>query len=240
MELDPILVKVAGKEVEVWPKVSPRSNRVRLAVKPGPKIILSFPPHASLASAKAFLKDNLPWLEKVVARARPVQASLVEHLTKFSWLTLDERHLAVEIATGTRTSLKISKEEEVVKLIIPAENQETCAVRALRRLAETGLSLAVARLSARVGVTVSQVSVRDQTTRWGSCSSSGTLSLNWRLILLPPMLHDHVILHELSHRKHMNHSARFWNQLAAWDPEWEKHDQALTRRWNVIMDLGRA
>ncbi|MEI6460510.1 MAG: SprT family zinc-dependent metalloprotease [Verrucomicrobiota bacterium] len=240
MDFDPILVKVAGKVIEVWPKVSSRSNRVRLAVKPGPKIILSFPPHGSLASAKAFLKDNLPWLEKVVSRSRTVQTSLIDHLTKFSWLTLDERHLAVEIAPGTRASLKISKEDESVKLIVPEDDPEAGAVRALRRLAETGLSLAVARLSARVGVTVSQVSVRDQTTRWGSCSSSGTLSLNWRLILLPPMLHDHVILHELSHRKHMDHSPRFWNQLAAWDPEWEKHDQALTRRWNVIMDLGRA
>jgi predicted metal-dependent hydrolase len=83
------------------------------------------------------------------------------------------------------------------------------------------------------------VSVRDQTTRWGSCSTTGTLSLNWRLILLPPMLHDHVILHELSHRRHMDHSDRFWNQLAAWDPDWKKHDRELNKRWNVIMDLGR-
>jgi predicted metal-dependent hydrolase len=64
-------------------------------------------------------------------------------------------------------------------------------------------------------------------------------SLNWRLILLPPMLHDHVILHELSHRRHMDHSDRFWGQLAAWDPDWKKHDRELNKRWNVIMDLGR-
>jgi predicted metal-dependent hydrolase len=98
----------------------------------------------------------------------------------------------------------------------------------------------VERLSRRVGVTVAQVGVRDQTSRWGSCSANGALSLNWRLVLLPPLLHDHVILHELSHRRHMDHSERFWNQLAAWDPQWKKHDRELTRRWNVIMDLGRA
>jgi len=84
------------------------------------------------------------------------------------------------------------------------------------------------------------VSVRDQTSRWGSCSQQGSLSLNWRLVLLPPVVHDHVIYHELAHRKHMDHSDRFWNQLAAWDPEWKKHDRELTKRWNVIMDLGRA
>jgi predicted metal-dependent hydrolase len=53
------------------------------------------------------------------------------------------------------------------------------------------------------------------------------------------MLHDHVILHELSHRRHMDHSDRFWGQLAAWDPDWKKHDRELNKRWNVIMDLGR-
>lgn len=147
--------------------------------------------------------------------------------------------MALELAPGARGAIRISQTEDKVNLVIPAADPEAGTVRVLRRLAETGLTLAVARLSAQVGVTVQQVSVRDQTSRWGSCSTAGTLSLNWRLILLPPILHDHVILHELAHRRHMDHSDRFWGQLAAWDPEWKKHDRALTKRWNVIMDLGR-
>ena len=146
---------------------------------------------------------------------------------------------AIETEQGTRGSIRISKTEDKVNLIMPSADPEQGAVRVIRRLAETGLGLAVDRLSSRVGVTVEQVSVRDQTTRWGSCSTTGTLSLNWRLVLLPPLLHDHVILHELSHRRHMDHSDRFWNQLAAWDPDWKKHDRELNKRWNVIMDLGR-
>lgn len=235
----PITVHVAGQAMQVWPRVSERTTRVRLSVKPGPKVVLTYPPHASRASALAFLQDNLPWLERVLAKARTVQPSLMSHLRKFPWVTLDERLLAVEMAEGTRGAIRISKSEDKVNLVIPVADQEQGAVRVIRRLAETGLGLAVDRLSSKVGVTVEQVSVRDQTTRWGSCSSTGTLSLNWRLILLPPMLHDHVILHELSHRRHMDHSDRFWSQLAAWDPEWKKHDRELTKRWNVIMDLGR-
>lgn len=241
MEQDdqPITVHVAGKAVLVWPKVSVRTTRVRLSVKPGPKVVLSYPPHASHASALAFLRDNLPWLEKVLAKARTVQPSLTSHLRRFPWVTLDDRLLAIEMEQGARGSIKISPTEDKVRLVMPESDPETGAVRVVRRLAETGLSLAVDRLSRKVGVTVQQVSVRDQTTRWGSCSTVGTLSLNWRLILLPPLLHDHVILHELSHRRHMDHSDRFWNQLAAWDPDWKKHDRELTKRWNIIMDLGR-
>lgn len=235
----PIPIQVKGQALLVWPKVSARTTRVRLAVRPGPKIILTYPPEASLASALAFLRDNLSWLEKALGRARPVQSSLLGHLEKFPWLTLDDRLLQVAVAPGPRASAVLSKEDDSVRLIVPPQESEAGAVRALRRLAETGLGLAVARLAGRVGVSVTQVSVRDQTTRWGSCSATGALSLNWRLVLLPPLLHDHVILHELSHRRHMDHSERFWNQLAAWDPAWKKHDRELTRRWNIIMDLGR-
>lgn len=235
----PITVHVAGRPVLVWPRVSDRTTRVRLSVKPGPKVVLTYPPHASHASALAFLRDNLPWLERVLAKARTVQSSLPEHLRKFPWLTLDDRLLAIEMQEGRRAACRLSAAEDKAMLVLPADDPEAGSVRVVRRLAETGLGLAVDRLSRRCGVEVGQVSVRDQTTRWGSCSSTGGLSLNWRLVLLPPTLHDHVILHELSHRRHMDHSDRFWKQLEAWDPEWKKHDRELNKRWNIIMDLGR-
>jgi len=239
-DAEPIVVPLDGRSVEVWPRLSTRSLRIRLAVRPGPKVILSYPPQASRTSALAFLRANLAWLEKVVAKARPVQASLLDHLERYPWATLDDRLLEVRVATGARAALRLAAAEDRAELVVPAAAPEAGAARALRRLAETGLSLAVERLSRRVGVTVAQVGVRDQTSRWGSCSASGALSLNWRLVLLPPLLHDHVILHELAHRRHMDHSDRFWGQLAAWDPQWKKHDRELTKRWNVIMDLGRA
>ncbi|MEY3851756.1 MAG: hypothetical protein RI910_736 [Verrucomicrobiota bacterium] len=86
MEQDepPITVHVGGRSVLVWPCVSARTTRVRLSVKPGPKVILTYPPHASHASALAFLRDNLPWLERVLAKARTVQPSLTSHLRKDS------------------------------------------------------------------------------------------------------------------------------------------------------------
>jgi len=236
----PIRVQVAGRIVEVWPRPSERARRVRLSVKPGPLVELTYPVHAPKETALAFLKKNLSWLEQVVQRARPVQASLLTHLEKFPWATLDERMMEVTLQSGPRARLVIEKEADALRLVLPDEGREAAAVRVLRRLAETGLALAVERLSKRVGVTVEGVSVRDQTGRWGSCSQQGSLSLNWRLVLLPPVVHDHVIYHELAHRKHMDHSDRFWNQLAAWDPEWKKHDRELTKRRNVIMDLGRA
>lgn len=236
----PIAVHVGGREVHVWPKVSERSFRMRLSVRPGPKVVLSYPPHATHTAAVSFLRDNLAWLERALGRSRPVQSSLIRHLEKFPWMTHDDRLLDVRIETGSRATFRIDDAHDALTLALPSAGRDLAAVRAVRRAAEDGLASAVARLGRSTGVSFTSVTVRNQTTRWGSCSSSGSLSLNWRLVLLPPKLHDHVILHELAHRRHMDHSDRFWGQLAAWDPDWKKHDRELTRRWSVIMDLGRA
>ncbi len=235
-----ITVHVGGRDVHVWPRVSERSLRMRLSVKPGPRVVLSYPPHASRAAAITFLRDNLGWLENALGRARAVQPSLVRHLERFPWMTHDDRLMAVKLESGARAGVRLDAEQDSVTLALPPEGRDLAAARAVRRSAETGLAAAVSRLGRITGVSVASVTVRDQTTRWGSCSASGSLSLNWRLVLLPPRLHDHVILHELAHRRHMDHSDRFWNQLAAWDVDWRKHDRELTRRWSVIMDLGRS
>ena len=96
----------------------------------------------------------------------------------------------------------------------------------LRRLASRELPLRLSGLARVHGFAVSAVSIRNQRTRWGSCSASGRVSLNWRLIQLPPDVCDYVLLHELTHLRHPNHSARFWRELAGLCPHY-----AEARKW---------
>ena len=96
----------------------------------------------------------------------------------------------------------------------------------LRRQAVAALPLALLSLAAEHGIAVSKVSVRNQRSRWGSCSSRGSITLNWRLILVPDFVRDYVMVHELMHRRDLNHSKRFWRHVAAACP---RHDEA--RRW---------
>ena len=83
------------------------------------------------------------------------------------------------------------------------------------------------------GMRFARSAVRGQRSRWASCSGRGTISLNYKLLFLPPALVDHVMLHELAHTRHLDHSARFWQLLARMDPHWRTHHAALTRatRW---------
>jgi len=97
---------------------------------------------------------------------------------------------------------------------------------ALRQQALRELPPALRVLAAAHSITVTRISVRNQRSRWGACSASGAITLNWRLILVPEFVREYVMLHELMHRRELNHSERFWRHVRAVCP---RHQEA--RRW---------
>lgn len=107
---------------------------------------------------------------------------------------------------------------------------EASYARALRRFAEAEARLhledRVRYWSARMGLQPTGLSFRRQKTRWGSCSSEGHLSLNWKLVFAPEAVIDYVVIHEIAHLKHQNHSAQFWGLVEQYDPQAQSH-----RRW---------
>ncbi|MFN7977710.1 MAG: SprT family zinc-dependent metalloprotease [Vicinamibacterales bacterium] len=98
--------------------------------------------------------------------------------------------------------------------------------RVLRARAVRELPAQLTALATRHGITVTRVSIRSQVSRWGSCSRQGSIALNWRLVQTPPWVREYVLLHELMHRRELNHSARFWRHVAAVCPRYVE-----ARRW---------
>ena len=86
--------------------------------------------------------------------------------------------------------------------------------------------------AARMKVTYGRITIRDQKTRWGSCSSGGNLNFNWRLLLMPERVMDYVIVHELAHRREMNHSAAFWQIVETYLPDYRERRQWLKENGN--------
>ncbi len=106
--------------------------------------------------------------------------------------------------------------------------------RHIRKAAEQDLPLRLWALAATHNAQVERVTVRNQRSRWGSCSRKGTISLNWRLIQCPPEVCDYIILHELAHLKHMNHSASFWMEVRRLCPNYQAAEAWLKttgRKW---------
>ncbi|HEY5550380.1 MAG TPA: SprT family zinc-dependent metalloprotease, partial [Opitutaceae bacterium] len=96
-----------------------------------------------------------------------------------------------------------------------------------KRIAKVELAARAWELAATHGIRIRCVSIRSQRTRWGSCSAKGTISLNWRLVQAPPEVADYVVLHELAHTLHMNHSTRFWRAVAELCPGWRDAERWL-------------
>ena len=93
----------------------------------------------------------------------------------------------------------------------------------------------VAYYANRMGVTYGRITIRNQKTRWGSCSSNGNLNFNCLLMLTPPEVIDSVIVHELAHRKEMNHSQRFYDEILKVFPDYRKYDRWLKENGPVLI-----
>lgn len=112
--------------------------------------------------------------------------------------------------------------------LTPAETKrlETLEKR-YRSKARARFETRVAYFHILTGGNYTSITVRDQKSRWGSCSSRGTLSFNYRLIFAPPAVLDYVVVHELCHLTHMNHSKDFWNMVASVMPDYKIHKNWL-------------
>ena len=104
----------------------------------------------------------------------------------------------------------------------------------LRQKAGILLGERTALYAERMQVSYKRITIRDQKTRWGSCSTAGNLNFNWKLILMPPEILDYVVVHELAHRREMNHSSRFWAQVAEILPDYKARRQWLKENGNYV------
>lgn len=114
-------------------------------------------------------------------------------------------------------------------------SEEEC--RKLKKLAETVFAAKTALYAGILQVDYGRITVRDQKTRWGSCSSKGNLNFNWRLILAPEEVLDYVVVHELAHRLEMNHSPRFWAVVESVLPDYRKRRGWLKQNGEGLMPL---
>jgi len=214
----------------------------RLSVGQRNQIVASVPWQCSEREVGIFVEKHRPWLEAQLV-VTPKTRSLHDWLEGNPRLSGSGDVFSVRIEPSERTRPDYVFEgggaEIILRLPAGAEDAETILLHLVRRFAKDALHCRVAFQAKRLGLSFSALSVRDQSTRWGSCSSVGGISLNWRLVLVAPELQDYVILHELAHLTELNHSHRFWALLEQYDPARKVNEKALDALTPEIMRVGR-
>lgn len=208
---------------------------MRLSFRSDRGFLLTYPPRTSKRSIQRFLDEQSQWMEKVRQERIEAIPSLRQYLEAHPSLNLDGERMSISF-DGFHRWMKKSEHH----ISFHREITDTILGKQLKKLAKDPLTSVTTSLAEQKRVSISWVTVRDQSSRWGSCSSRGSISLNWRLILMPRGLQQHIILHELAHRVHPNHSSSFWNLLKSWDSNFEEHVQLLKERGKIWIRLGQS
>jgi predicted metal-dependent hydrolase len=203
----------------------PRAKRYILRLDAEGKARVTVPRYGSLSAARAFALRNSAWLERQwMRRAAGLSAPPMWKLGT-EVLLRGERVCLESDPAGRRDWIRLGSEALRVDPCCP--DLRTQVERRLREVAAVELAERARELSVRHAVPFRRVSVRDQRSRWGSMSRRGTLSLNWRLLQAPAFVRDYLILHELAHVKEMNHSPRFWREVARICPDFKSAEAWL-------------
>ena len=216
---------VAGQPVPVAVVRHRRARRYVVRVT-AEGVRLTVPRGASIAGGLAFAERQSGWVEREWRRQREKAAPWVPG----SELWFRGERVALSVADG-----RVRVGSALVDTGIAGRNLRTTVEAWMRVLAERELPARCLELSDRCRLTFARVVVRNQRSRWGTCSPNRVISLNWRLIQMPPDVSDYIILHELMHLKQPNHSRRFWREVDAVCPSWRSAERWLRAHGRELM-----
>ncbi len=219
-------------------RVSARARRLSVRVHPDARVEVVVPPWARASDVERFLSEHREWIETRRATAlRNKPAPEIFPPPVLAFAATGERW-RVHLAGGDgRASIRELGGNDFDRVLRIGGSPDALreALRAwLLRAARARLEPRVAALSAAMGIPFSRVSIRRQRSRWGSCSVRGTISLNACLLFQRPGVVDYLIVHELTHVKHMNHSARFWAAVERQCADWRALDRELVQGWRNV------
>jgi predicted metal-dependent hydrolase len=211
---------------------SSRARNYRLTLRRNGVAVATIPARGTEREAQRFVAEQHAWLTRARARQakKPRSAEVWSLGTTVLW-----RGLMTEIR-GTNTSAKpvVSLAADTFRVATLERDLRPTLEAHFARRARLELPGRTWELAAETGVEVKQVAVRNQRSRWGSCSANGTISLNWRLVQTPDFVRDYIIYHELMHLREMNHSERFWARVAEVCPGWQDAERWIKRNGSVI------
>ena len=207
---------------------SPRARRVRVSVESDGAVLVTVPRRAPARAADEAVRELAPWIER---RRRALARAAAEIARTPGTVAYLGRELVLVPQPGRS---RVHRRGDA--LLVPDGPRTEAVERWYRRAARAEIAPRLDAAVARAGTSYNGLTIRAQRTRWASCSSTGAMSFNWRLLLAPEAVLGYVIEHEVCHLEVMDHSPRFWRLLESRVPDWRGH-AAWLRRYGSTLTL---
>ncbi len=219
-----ISTSIGDRVVEIPIRRSLRAKWVRIQISDrGPEIVL--PKRANYKHAIEVVQNHELWLEK--------------HLTKWSMRANESEVARSILVRGEPIRIVLVAEQRrgllgTEEIVLQESKWKSQAQEVLKELARADLQSAIDCWSHQMNLFPKKVSLRDQKTKWGSCSARGSVTFNWRLVMAPPKVLEYVVIHELAHLQELNHSPRFWALVEEHCPLWKSHKIWLRQNGHLL------
>jgi hypothetical protein len=229
--LEPATICVSGADLAIIFRRNLRARRIimRLA-RDGSAAVVTVPRGVSREEALTFVHRSMGWLANQLQKQKTEMADS-------SLLLLRGEEFRVTYTKERRGLISIDRENGSIHVPGDPVHAKRRLIDWLKREARQALSEASFRHAAAMGLLVRRVTVRDQRSRWGSCSSTGELSYSWRLIMAPPHVLNYVAVHEVAHLRHMNHGPAFWRLVLKHCPDAHLAKEWLKAKGNTLHRL---
>ncbi|MEH6528141.1 MAG: SprT family zinc-dependent metalloprotease [Sneathiella sp.] len=215
-------LQLEQRQVPVEIKHSPRASRLKLRIDRQAGVVLILPLRASTKEGLAFLKRELPWVAEKIEKIPETIPFLPESKLPLLGTPHIIKHVPNERGLVWSEDCQIFVTGQIEH--VPRRIKDW-----IKKAAKREITPRVLNYTAQLGVMHTGITLRDQKTRWGSCSSTGQLNFSWRLFLMPEFVLDYVVAHEVAHLRHMNHSAQFWGVVNGLNTDVKAAKKWLTR-----------
>lgn len=216
---------------------SSRAKQLQVRITPWQGIEVVIPTRTSKQRVRSFLVRQRQWIRDTWQSMQSQITDADRSLPVEIVLRAISEHWQVRYRKRPGAQVRIIASGRLLMVYHAGDAESSCREalrRWLARYARVHLGAKAQRMSASTGYRYRRLQVRGQKSRWGSYSSNGTLSLNYKLLFLPPELVHYLLVHELSHSRFLDHSPRFWKLVARHEPRWRALDNELGEAWRDV------
>lgn len=216
---------------------SARAKQLQVRITPWQGVEVVIPTHTSRERVRAFLAKQRQWIRTTWSEMQSQLVDAEYKLPRDLNLRAIGESWQVHYRNAEVAGLRIHAAGRSLTLQHAGASDSACRTALRRWLAQRArvhLGPQAERLSAVMQTGYRRLQIRGQSSRWGSCSSNGTLSLNYKLLFLEPSLVRYLLVHELAHTRVLSHSPRFWRLVADYESRWRELDRRLGEAWREV------